>query len=145
MMVLKHGQKLRQRLSSMNDTTTTVELIKKLDTAGMTDDVPDESLEALIENARMIAVSDGFPKVKKLHGAEMPALDLATRAMTLHLLATQDGAGSGMTFEKVDVLENHYADTSCLKWLQRSPWGQLYWRLYKNYVGNLVKIRIIEH
>lgn len=48
----------------MNDTTTTVGLIKKLDTAGMTDDVPDESLEALIENARMIAISDGFPKVK---------------------------------------------------------------------------------
>ena len=71
--------------------------------------------------------------------------ELATRAMTLHLLATQDGAGSGMTFEKVDVLENHYADTSRLKWLQRSPWGQLYWRLYKDYVGNPVKIRIIEH
>ncbi|MCT7768191.1 DUF4054 domain-containing protein [Lactobacillus crispatus] len=129
----------------MNDTTTTVELIKKLDTAGMTDDVPDDSLEALIENARMIAISDGFPKVKKLHGAEMPALDLATRAMTLHLLATQDGAGSGMVSEKVDVLESRYADTSRLKWLQRSPWGQLYLRLYKNYVGNPVKIRIIEH
>lgn len=58
-------QKIGQRLSSMNDATTTVELIKKLDTAGMTDDVPDESLEALIENARMIAMSDGFPKVKR--------------------------------------------------------------------------------
>ena len=129
----------------MNDATTTVELIKKLDTAGMTDDVSDESLEALIENARMIAISDGFPKVKKVHGVEMPALELATRAMTLHLLGTQDGAGSGLTSEKVDVLENHYGDTSRLKWLQRTPWGQLYWRLYQDYVGSPIKLKVFEH
>ena len=129
----------------MNDATTTVELIRKHETAGMSDDVCDESREALIENARMIAISDGFPKVKKVHGAEMPALELATRAMTLHLLSTQEGAGSGMTSEKVDVLENHYADTSRLKWLQRTPWGQLYWRLYKDYVGSPIKLKVFEH
>ena len=129
----------------MDNAITTMELIRNLDTSGMTDDITDASLEAVIENARMIAISDGFPKTKKINGVEMPALEMATRYMALHLLGTQDGAGSGLTFEKVDVLENHYADTSRLKWFQRTPWGQLYWRLYQDYVGAKLKIRVFEH
>lgn len=129
----------------MNDATTTIQVIKSLDTAGMTDDVSDDSIQALIENARMIAISDGFPKTAVKQGITMPVLEMATRYLTLHLLATGEGAGSNTISEKVDVLEEHYADTSRLKWLQRSPWGQLYWRLYKDYVGGHVNIQIIEH
>ena len=72
---------------------------------------------------------------------------MATRYMTLHLIATSAGkASQGITEEKVDVLEKHYTDTSSLDWLNKSPWGQAYLRLFQEYGDyGVTKYGVVQH
>lgn len=125
--------------------TTTVEVVKQID-PDLTSDFSDDTLQALIDNAKLIALGDRFPVSKEIDGEILPLRAMATRYMALHLASMQGGSGSGITEEKVDVIETHYADTSNLDWLQRSPWGQAYLRLYQLYGGGgVTRYAVIEH
>lgn len=129
----------------MADSTVTVAMIRQLDIAGIGEDATDDSIQALIDSARLIALADKFPKTATRDGEVIPVLDMATKAMSMHLLNTSDGGGAGITSEKIDVLETHYADTSRLKWLRRTPWGQLYARLLHDFVGGQTHFKVIQH
>ena len=51
-----------------------------------------------------------------------------------------------MPSEKIDVIEEHYADTSRLDWLNRSTWGQAYMRLYNLYGnGGMTHYAVVQH
>lgn len=128
----------------MTDSTVTVARIRQLDIAGLGEDASDESIQALIDHARIIALADKFPKTAVSDGTTIQVLQEATEDMAMHLLCTSVGGGSGILSEKVDVLETHYADTSRLKWLERSPWGQLYLHLLRDFAGR-AHFKVIQH
>lgn len=113
-----------------NPVIVNAQTLRKLDTA-LTEDLTDDTLNALISNAQLIAIADGFPKfVTNIDGNPLAVRDMATQDMALHLISTSGDSAKGLTEVKVDVIEEHYADTSKLDWLSRSPWGQAYMRLY---------------
>lgn len=123
----------------VNDVAVIKQLAPKL-VGSLTDDTINE----LISNAHLIAVSDKFPEDIQMDGISI--VDLATRYMTLHLASIQGKTGQGVISEKVDVLEKHYADTTNLGWFKLSPWGQLYRHLYLLYAGgNNPRIAVIQH
>lgn len=125
--------------------TTTIAVVKAID-PDLTEDVPDDTIQALIDNAGLIALGDRFPKVVTVDDETIPVRDMATRYMALHLLATSGSTGKGVTVEKVAVLEKHYADTTNLDWLNRSAWGQAYLRLYRLYGGGMTPhYTVIQH
>ncbi|WP_242368184.1 DUF4054 domain-containing protein [Lactobacillus intestinalis] len=130
----------------MDDAVTpTVDSIKQISPT-LTEDLSDDTINALISNAQLVALSDKFPKTVNVNGELLAVRDMATRYMTLHLISTQSESGQGITSEKVGVLETHYADTSKLDWLNRSPWGQLYLRLYNLYGGgSLGRYTVVQH
>lgn len=129
----------------MDNVNVNVATIKEI-SPELTEDLSDNTINALIANASMIALADKFPKFKVIDGEKLAVRDMATRYMTLHLISTQSEGGQGITSEKVDVLEVHYADTSKLDWLNRSPWGQLYLRLYNLYGdGSLERYTVVQH
>lgn len=129
----------------MDNVTVNVATIKEI-SPELTGNLSDDTINALIANASMIALADKFPKFKVIDGERLAVRDMATRYMTLHLISTQQGGASGVLSEKVDVLETHYADTSKLDWLNRSPWGQLYLRLYAQYGGGAnSRYTIVQH
>ena len=71
---------------------------------------------------------------------------MATRYMTMHLITTSGDSAKGLLSEKIDVIEEHYADTSKLDWLNRSPWGQAYMRLYNLYGnGGMTHYAVVQH
>lgn len=129
-----------------NQVTTTVDVIKAIDPK-LTSNLSDDTIQALISNAGLIALGDRIPKIVEIDGEQAPIRDMATRYMTLHLIATSTGkAGQGITEEKVDVLEKHYADTSSLDWLNKSPWGQAYLRLFQEYGDyGVTKYGVVQH
>lgn len=129
----------------MDNVTVNVATIKEI-SPELTEDLSDDTISALIANASLIALADKFPKFKVIDGETLAVRDMATGYMTLHLISTQQGGASGVLSEKVDVLETHYADTSKLDWLNRSPWGQLYLRLYNLYGGGTNnRYTIVQH
>lgn len=128
----------------MYNAETTVEIVKQTDPE-VTSDLSDSTIQALIENAKMIALGDQFPKQAEVHGEILPVREMATRYMTLHLCAMEGELGRGVTSEKIDALEVHYADRSSLKWLQASAWGQAYARLYKLYGGGPTYYDVVQH
>lgn len=111
----------------------------------LVENASDDTLNALIANAYQIALGDCFPKIKVIDGEEMQVRKLATEYMALHLVSAQGKTGQGIVSEKVDVLERHYADMTKLDWLNTSPWGQAYLRLYKAYGGGRTRYRVIQH
>lgn len=129
-----------------NPVTVNAEIIKTLDPQ-LTDSLPDDTINALISDAQLISISDGFPKfVTDTDGDELPVRDMATRYMTMHLITTSGDSAKGLLSEKIDVIEEHYADTSRLDWLNRSPWGQAYMRLYNLYGnGGMTHYAVIQH
>lgn len=122
----------------------TVDELKKL-APNLITDTQDDTITALIANAYQIALSDRFPKSKVIDGEELPVRKMATEYMALHLVSAQGKTGQGIISEKVDVLERHYADMTKLDWLNTSPWGQAYLRLYKAYGGGKTRYRVIQH
>lgn len=129
-----------------NPVTVNAEIIKTLDPQ-LTDSLSDDTINALISDAQLISISDGFPKfVTDIDGDELPVRDMATRYMTMHLITTSGDSAKGLLSEKIDVIEEHYADTSRLDWLNRSPWGQAYMRLYNLYGnGGMTHYAVVQH
>lgn len=128
-----------------NTVIVNVSTIRQID-SDLTEDLTDDTINALISNAQLIALSDGFPKFVKVQGEMLPVRDMATQDMTLHLIATSGDSAKNVTSQKVDVLEEHYADTTNLDWLQRSPWGQAYMRLYNLYGhGGVSHYAVVQH
>lgn len=129
-----------------NQVQTTVDVVKTIDPK-LTSNLSDDTIQALISNAGLIALGDHIPKIVEIGGEQVPIRDMATRYMTLHLIATSTGkAGQGITEEKVDVLEKHYTDTSSLDWLDKSPWGQAYLRLFQEYGDyGVTKYGVVQH
>ena len=120
-----------------------IEEIKQLD-SDATEDLTDQQLQTYINNAHLIALTDKFPRDVEFDS--VPVLTLATRYMALHLISTRSGtAGSGVISEKVDVLETHYANTGRLDWYSRSPWGQLYLKLLKEFARLDTSFVVIQH
>lgn len=111
------------------------------------DSLSDDVLNQFIQQARLIAMGDGFPKEVVVNDNHIPVLDEATEYMALHLSTlSTDKLGSGVVSEKVDVLERHYADVSKSSWLGSSKWGKLYLWLYKKYgAGQNCGIAVIQH
>ena len=109
--------------------------------------VTDDSLNALIQQANLIALADGMPKRAKVNDNIIPVLNMATLDMTLHLASISNGkSGQGIISEKVDVLEKHYADTTSRGWLGSSKWGLAYLRLYRLFgAGNTPRLAVIPH
>lgn len=106
----------------------------------------DETLNALIDQATLIAESDGMPEQVKVRDKTIPVLRMATIDMALHLVTVIGKSGQGVLSEKVDVLERHYADVSDRGWLNSSKWGQLYMWLYRRYgEGSTPRIVVIPH
>ncbi|WP_131501277.1 DUF4054 domain-containing protein [Lactobacillus crispatus] len=109
--------------------------------------VADDTLNALIQQANLIALADGMPKRVKVNDNIIPVLNMATLDMTLHLASISNGkSGQGIISEKVDVLEKHYADTTSRGWLGSSKWGLAYLRLYRLFgAGNTPRLAVIPH
>lgn len=107
----------------------------------------DDTLNALIQQANLIALADGIPKRVKVNDNIIPVLNMATLDMTLHLASISNGkSGQGIISEKVDVLEKHYADTTSRGWLSSSKWGLAYLRLYRLFgEGNTPRLAVIPH
>lgn len=126
--------------------TANVALVKQLD-QNLTSGIDDGVITAYLMQGQQIALADRFPKTVTIDDEELPIRDMATRYMALHLIATSNSsAGNGVTVEKVDVLEKHYADTSSLDWLNRSPWGQAYLRLFQEYGDwGLSRYSVVQH
>ena len=129
-----------------NPVTVNAKIIKTLD-PDLTENLSDDTINALISDAQLISVSDGFPKfVTDIDGDELPVRNMATRYMTMHLITTSGDSAKGLLSEKIDVIEEHYADTSKLDWLNRSPWGQAYMRLYNLYGnGGMTHYAVVQH
>lgn len=129
----------------MDNVTTNVEVIRQM-SEELTEDLSDDTIKALIVQANMIAIADQFPKfVLDIDNEQLAIRDMATRAMTMHLIQVANSTGQGITSEKVSVLETHFADTTRLKWLNRSPWGQLYSRWYDKYAGGSSNHYVVIH
>ena len=106
----------------------------------------DETLTALIDQATLIAESDGMPEQVKVRDKTIPVLRMATIDMALHLVTVIGKSGQGVLSEKVDVLERHYADTTSRGWLGSSKWGLAYLRLYRLFgEGNTPRLAVIPH
>ena len=107
----------------------------------------DDTLNALIQQANLIALADGMPEQAKVNGKIIPVLNMATLDMALHLASIGNGkSGQGIISEKVDVLEKHYADTTSRGWLSSSKWGLAYLRLYLLFgEGNTPRLAVIPH
>lgn len=122
---------------------TNVEVIRRMN-PDLVEDLNDDVINAAISNAQMIAIADKFPKfVIDVDGEQLAIRDMATRAMAMHLIQVAGSTGQGVTSEKVAALEVKYADTSRLKWLNRSPWGQLYMRWYDMYGGGSINHYVV--
>ncbi|MCZ3846413.1 hypothetical protein [Lactobacillus crispatus] len=106
----------------------------------------DDTLNALINQATLIAESDGMPEQVKVRDKIIPALNMATLNMALHLVTVLGKSAQGILSEKLDVMERHYADVSDRGWLNSSKWGQLYMWLYRKYgEGSTPRIAVIPH
>lgn len=106
----------------------------------------DTTLSLTIDDAKLIAMSDGFPESVTVNGTVLPILAMATKDMALHRLSVMGKSGSGVTSEKVDVLERHYSDVSTRGWLRSSVWGKAYLWLYRRYgSGAGTRIAVIQH
>lgn len=125
--------------------STTIEVVKQIDPETVSD-MSDETIQALIDNAGLIALGDRFPQTVEVDGEILPVRDMATRYMTLHLASMQGAIGRGITSEKVDVIQTTYASGNRLDWLNRSPWGQAYLRLYNLYGGGQFnRYAVVQH
>lgn len=72
-----------------NPVTVNAEIIKTLDPQ-LTDGLSDDTINALISDAQLVSISDGFPKfVTDIDGNPLPVRDMATRYMTMHLITTR--------------------------------------------------------
>lgn len=109
--------------------------LKKL-APSLVSDIPEESITALISNAYLIALGDHFPRNVTIDDEGMPVRQIATEYMALHLVSTEGKSGQGIVSEKVGSLERHYSASVNTDWLNASPWGQAYLRLYKQYGGS---------
>ena len=77
----------------MDDVVTpTVDSIKQISPT-LTEDLSDDTINALISNAQLVALSDKFPKTVNVNGELLAVRDMATRYMTLHLISTQSESG----------------------------------------------------
>lgn len=105
-----------------------------------------ETLNIAIEDAKLIAISDGFPETVTVNSTVLPVLNMATKDMALHRLSVMGQSGRGVTSEKVDVLERHYTDISTKGWLRSSVWGKAYMWLYRRYgAGAGTRVAVIQH
>lgn len=119
--------------------------LKKL-APSLVSDIPEESITALISNAYLIALGDHFPKNVKIDSEDMPVRKMATEYMALHLISTEGKSGQGIVSEKVGSLERHYSASVNADWLNASPWGQAYLRLYKQYGGSSKsRYAVVQH
>lgn len=113
---------------------------------GLVKSFSDDTLNIAIEDAKLIAISDGFPKSVTVNGTVLPVLAMATKDMALHRLSVMGKSGSGVISEKVDVMERHYSDIGTRGWLRSSVWGKAYLWLYKRYgAGAGTRIAVIQH
>lgn len=117
--------------------------IKALDPE-LTSSSQDETLATLLEQGKMIALSDKLPYQVVVDHEEVPIREMGTIYMALHFLALQQSQGKGVTVEKASVIEVHYSDLSNLDWLNSSKWGQAYLRLYELYGAGRRHYRVIE-
>ena len=123
----------------------TADDLKKL-APSLISDIPEESITALIGNAYLIALGDHFPKEVTIDGEGMPVRKMATEYMALHLVSTEGKSGQGIVSEKVGSLERHYSASVNTDWLNGSPWGQAYLRLYKQYGGSRKsRYAVVQH
>lgn len=119
--------------------------LKKL-APSLVSDIPEESITALISNAYLIALGDHFPKNVTIDDEVMPVRKMATEYMALHLVSTEGKSGQGIVSEKVGSLERHYSASVNTDWLNASPWGQAYLRLYKQYGGSSKsRYAVVQH
>ena len=119
--------------------------LKKL-ASSLVSDIPEESITALIGNAYLIALGDHFPKNVTIDDEVMPVRKMATEYMALHLISTEGKSGQGIVSEKVGSLERHYSAAVNTDWLNGSPWGQAYLRLYKLYGGSSKsRYAVVQH
>ena len=133
----------------MDDLTEVLNAVKQL-SPDLTSSMSDDVLKGLLSGAREIAIADGFPVVATSNAGELVrARDMATKYLTLHLIAMNNAIGEGgtnVTSEQVSVLRKTYADVSNLKLYQRSPWGQLYLWLYNTYGnGRMNQYALVQH
>ncbi|RVU70016.1 MULTISPECIES: hypothetical protein [Lactobacillus] len=106
----------------------------------------DETIAALIDQANLIALTDSMPETATINNKVLPIEKMATLYMTLHLASVIGKSGRGITAEKVDVLERHYADTTSKGWLNSSRWGLLYLWLYRRFGdGQTPRMAVIPH
>ena len=123
----------------------TADDLKKL-APSLVADIPEESITALISNAYLIALGDHFPKNVTIDDEGMPVRKMATEYMALHLVSTEGKSGQGIVSEKVGSLERHYSAVINTDWLNASPWGQAYLRLYKQYGRNSKsRYAVVQH
>lgn len=133
----------------MDDLTELINAVKQI-SPDLTSSMSDDALKGLLSGAREIAIADGFPVVTTSNAGEtVKARDMATKYLTLHLIAMNNSIGTGganVTSEQVSVLKKTYADVSDLKLYQRSPWGQLYLWLYNLYGnGGTSRYMVVQH
>lgn len=133
----------------MDDLTELLNAVKQI-SPDLTSNLSDDALEGLLSAAREIAIADGFPVVATSNAGEnVRARDLATKYLTLHLIAmnkTIVGGDTNVTSEEVGVLKKTYSDVSNLQLYQRSPWGQLYLWLYNLYGnGGTSRYMVVQH
>lgn len=133
----------------MDDLTELVNAVKQI-SPDLTSSMSDDALKGLLSGAREIAIADGFPVIATSNAGELvKARDMATKYLTLHLIAMNNATGDGgtnVTSEQVSVLRKTYADVSNLQLYQRSPWGQLYFWLYNLYGnGGTSRYMVVQH
>lgn len=133
----------------MDDLAELLNAVKQI-SPDLTSNLSDDALEGLLSAACEIAIADGFPVVATSNAGEnVRARDLATKYLTLHLIAmnkTIVGGDTNVTSEEVGVLKKTYSDVSNLQLYQRSPWGQLYLWLYNLYGnGGTSRYMVVQH
>ncbi|MBP2057891.1 hypothetical protein J2Z60_001066 [Lactobacillus colini] len=130
----------------MNPLTTLEEV--KATAPELTSDKSDETLTALINDATIQVLADGFPEYVNQGRVRVPIQELATRYMTLHLASMDSEASAkGIASEKVSVIERTYRSKINVQgWLNTSTWGQMYLRLYKQFAnGGRAHVAVIQH
>lgn len=128
----------------MNDEDPVI-LIQSVKNAApdLTANMSDGTINELIKDATVNALTDGFPQ--PISGKWNDVTLLAIKYLTLHMSTMDSPAGQGVTDEKVAVLERRYESKTGRDWLHSSVWGLLYYRLWRLYGGGNNRYSVVQH
>lgn len=128
----------------MNDEDPVI-LIQSVKNAApdLTANMSDGTINELIKDATVNALTDGFPQ--PISGKWSDVTLLAIKYLTLHMSTMDSPAGQGVTDEKAAVLERKYESKIGRDWLHSSVWGLLYYRLWRLYGGGNNRYSVVQH